>query len=153
MGQHFANFVHHNWAASYLVNDVYKRSVRPHASQKELVLISRIASGLLLALAFVWGGMIQPHQLERWILFINSSLIVFSLPLAWLKWFWWRMNVVGDMVGILGGFPAGYIVWFGSDAARPGVEPGTNTGGQNCNQRNGGERTTRRRRGEELPPS
>jgi SSS family solute:Na+ symporter len=105
-----------NWAASYVVNDVYKRSVRPQASQKELVLISRIASGLLLALAFVWGGMIQPQQLERWILFINSSLIVFSLPLAWLKWFWWRMNVVGDMVGILGGFPAGYVVWFGSDA-------------------------------------
>ena len=108
-----------NWAASYLVNDVYKRSLRPRASQREFVLVSRIVSGLLLAAAFAWGAMIEPKQLERWILFINSSLIVFSLPLAWLKWFWWRTNAVGDMVGILGGFPAGYIVWFGSDAVLP----------------------------------
>jgi SSS family solute:Na+ symporter len=108
-----------NWAASYLVNDVYRRSLRPHATQKEFVLVSRVVSGLLLVAAFAWGGMIEPRQLEKWILFINSSLIVFSLPLAWLKWFWWRTNAVGDMVGILGGFPAGYIVWFGSDAVLP----------------------------------
>lgn len=108
-----------NWAASYLVNDVYRRSLRPNATQKEFVLASRVVSGLLLVAAFAWGGMIEPRQLEKWILFINSSLIVFSLPLAWLKWFWWRTNAVGDMVGILGGFPAGYIVWFGSDSVLP----------------------------------
>lgn len=108
-----------NWASSYLVNDVYQRTLRPEASQKELVLASRISSGVLLLVAFAWGAMIHPHELEQWILFINSSLIVFSLPLAWLKWFWWRTNAVGDMVGILGGFPAGYVIWFGSDAVLP----------------------------------
>jgi Na+/proline symporter len=108
-----------NWAASYVVNDVYKRSVRPHATQKEFVLVSRIVTGVLLAVAFLWGGMIHPEQLDKWILFINSALIVFSLPLAWLKWFWWRTNAIGDMVGVIGGFPAGYLVWFGSDAVLP----------------------------------
>ncbi|HEV2325711.1 MAG TPA: hypothetical protein VGS10_17300 [Terracidiphilus sp.] len=108
-----------NWAASYVVNDIYRRSLRPQASQREYVLAARVVSGILLALAFVWGAMIDPRQLERWILFINSSLIVFSLPLAWLKWFWWRANAVGDMIGVLGGFPAGYVVWFGSDAVLP----------------------------------
>ena len=108
-----------NWAASYVVNDVYKRSVRPRASEKEFILVSRIATGVLLAIAFLWGGLIRPDQLDKWILFINSALIVFSLPLAWLKWFWWRTNAVGDMVGVIGGFPAGYIVWFGSDSVIP----------------------------------
>jgi Na+/proline symporter len=108
-----------NWAASYVMNDVYKRSLRPHATQREFVMVSRLVSGLLLAGAFTWGAMIRPEQLDRWILFINSSVIAFSLPLAWLKWFWWRTNSVGDMVGILGGFPAGYVVWFGSDAILP----------------------------------
>jgi Na+/proline symporter len=108
-----------NWAASFVVNDIYRRSLRPHASQREFVLASRVVSGLLLVIAFAWGAMIDPKQLEKWILFINSSLIVFSLPLAWLKWFWWRTNAVGDMVGVLGGFPAGYVVWFGSDAVLP----------------------------------
>ncbi|HZY73973.1 MAG TPA: hypothetical protein VFE22_12785 [Edaphobacter sp.] len=108
-----------NWAASYVVNDVYKRSMRPHATEKEFVLVSRIVTGVLLAIAFLWGGLIQPDQLDKWILFINSALIVFSLPLAWLKWFWWRTNAVGDMVGVIGGFPAGYLVWFGSDSILP----------------------------------
>lgn len=108
-----------NWAASYVVNDVYKRSLRPRALEKEYVLVSRIATGVLLAIAFLWGGLIRPEQLDKWILFINSALIGFSLPLAWLKWFWWRTNAVGDMVGVIGGFPAGYIVWFGSDSVTP----------------------------------
>jgi Na+/proline symporter len=108
-----------NWASSYLVNDIYQRTLRPSASQQELVLASRVSSGLLLVVAFVWGAMIHPAQLEKWILFINSSVIAFSLPLAWLKWFWWRTNAVGDMIGVLGGFPAGYVVWFGSDSVLP----------------------------------
>lgn len=108
-----------NWAASYVVNDIYRRSLRPRASQYEFVFAGRTVSGLLLLTGFAWGAMIDPRQLEKWILFINSSLIVFSLPLAWLKWFWWRTNAVGDMVGVLGGFPAGYVIWFGSDAVMP----------------------------------
>lgn len=108
-----------NWAASYLMNDIYRRSLRPHASNRELMFMSRLLTGVILVLAFACGALIDPKQLEKWVLFINSSLIVFSLPLAWLKWFWWRLNAVGDMVGILGGFPAGYLVWFGSDAVLP----------------------------------
>jgi SSS family solute:Na+ symporter len=108
-----------NWASSYLMNDVYQRSLRPGADQRELVLASRLVTAVLLAAAFTCGAFINPAQLGKWILFINSSLVVFSLPLAWLKWFWWRTNAVGDMIGVLGGFPAGYVVWFGSDAVLP----------------------------------
>jgi Na+/proline symporter len=108
-----------NWAASYIVNDLYRTNIRGHAGEKEAVRVSRLVSGLLLAVAFLLGGLIRPQDLDKWVLFINSSLIVFSLPLAWLKWFWWRTNAVGDMVGILGGFPAGYFIWFGSDAILP----------------------------------
>jgi SSS family solute:Na+ symporter len=108
-----------NWAASYLMNDIYRRSLRPRAANRELMLMSRVFSGVLLMLAFGCGALIDAKQLEKWVLFINSSLVVFSLPLAWLKWFWWRLNAVGDMVGILGGFPAGYLIWFGSDAVLP----------------------------------
>ncbi|HZT33221.1 MAG TPA: hypothetical protein VFA33_25255 [Bryobacteraceae bacterium] len=108
-----------NWAASYLINDLYRNTLRPHAGEKELIRVSRIISAVLLIWAFIWGATISPKQLERWVLFINSALAVFPLPLAWLKWFWWRTNVVGDMLGILGAFPAGYLVWFGSDSVLP----------------------------------
>ena len=108
-----------NWAASYLVNDIYVRRLRPDAAPKRVVSVSRWATGLLLGVAFLLGALIRPDQLDKWVLFINSSLIVFSLPLAWLKWFWWRTTGLADMVGVLGGFPAGYLVWFGSDAVLP----------------------------------
>lgn len=108
-----------NWAASYLVNDIYVQRIRPGITEKEVIPVSRWTTGLLLGVAFILGALIRPEQLDKWVLFINSSLIVFSLPLAWLKWFWWRTNGIADMVGVLGGFPAGFIVWFGSDAVLP----------------------------------
>jgi SSS family solute:Na+ symporter len=108
-----------NWAAGYLVNDLYRLSLRPHASAREHLFVSRLCSALMLVVAISWAWNIDPKHLDRWVLFINSALVVFPLPLAWLKWFWWRTNVYGEMVGILGAFPAGYTVWFGSDAILP----------------------------------
>ncbi|MEO6924902.1 MAG: hypothetical protein ABI142_13835, partial [Bryocella sp.] len=108
-----------NWAASYLVNDIYSRRMKPDATRKQVMRASRVATGGLLCVAFILGAAIHADQLDKWILFINSSLIVFSLPLAWLKWFWWRTNASADMAGVLGGFPAGYLVWFGSDGCLP----------------------------------
>jgi len=108
-----------NWAAGYIVNDLYRLSVRPHGSAREYLVVSRLCSALMLVIAVAWAWNIDPRQLDRWVLFINSALVVFPLPLAWLKWFWWRTNVYGEMAGILGAFPAGYTVWFGSDAILP----------------------------------
>jgi Na+/proline symporter len=108
-----------NWAAGYVVNDLYRLSLRPHGTAREYLLVSRICSALLMGLAVAWAWRIDPKQLDRWVLFINSALVVFPLPLAWLKWFWWRTNVYGEMAGILGAFPAGYTVWFGSNEVLP----------------------------------
>jgi Na+/proline symporter len=110
-----------NWSAGYLVNDLYRLSLRPAATAAEYLLAGRLCSALILAIAVLWAWSIDPRQLDRWVLFINSALVVFPLPLAWLKWFWWRTNVFGEMVGILGAFPVGYTVWFGSDAVIPGA--------------------------------
>jgi len=110
-----------NWSAGYLVNDLYRLSLRPAATAAEYLLAGRLCSALILAIAVLWACTIDPRQLDRWVLFINSALVVFPLPLAWLKWFWWRTNVFGEMVGILGAFPVGYTVWFGSDAVIPGA--------------------------------
>jgi len=108
-----------NWAASYPMNDLYRLSLRPHASARELVRMSRVCTGLLLGAALLLGSAIEPRSLDTWVMFINSALVVFPLPLAWLKWFWWRTNIYAEMVGVLGAFPAGFIVWFGSDALLP----------------------------------
>ncbi len=41
---------HVNWGASYLVNDVYKRFLRPQASERHLLVVSRLASLLNMAI-------------------------------------------------------------------------------------------------------
>lgn len=109
-----------NWGSAYLMNDFYRRHLRKQATESELVGVSRVLTVATLVAAYALGLQIEPRKLEAWALFINSAVIVFSLPLGWLKWFWWRMNVYGDAAGMLCGFPASFVVWFGSDAVLPG---------------------------------
>jgi hypothetical protein len=47
-----------------------------------------------------------------WFLFINSVMIAFLLPLAWLRFFWWRLNIWGEVAALAGGLPFGYVIWF-----------------------------------------
>ncbi|OQX95262.1 hypothetical protein B6I21_06320 [candidate division KSB1 bacterium 4572_119] len=42
---------HLNWGASYLVHDLYKRFIKPVASEKHYVLVARIVTALLMVLA------------------------------------------------------------------------------------------------------
>ncbi len=44
---------HLNWGASYVVNDFYRRFIKPSASEKELVAVGRVATVALMLLAAV----------------------------------------------------------------------------------------------------
>ena len=46
---------HLNWGASYIVNDVWKRFVRPQASARELVWMGRLSTVLLMVLAGIFA--------------------------------------------------------------------------------------------------
>jgi hypothetical protein len=39
-------------------------------------------------------------------------MIAFLLPLAWLRFFWWRLNIWGEVAALAGGLPFGYLIWF-----------------------------------------
>ena len=45
-------------------------------------------------------------------MFINSAMVIFLLPLAWLRFFWWRFNVWGELAAIVLGLPVSIAVWF-----------------------------------------
>ena len=42
---------HLNWGSSYVVNDFYKRFLKPEASEKELVMVGRISTVVLMIFA------------------------------------------------------------------------------------------------------
>ncbi len=47
-----------------------------------------------------------------WFLFINSVMVVFLLPLSWLRFFWWRFNVWGELAALVLGLPLSVLFWF-----------------------------------------
>jgi Na+/proline symporter len=50
--------------------------------------------------------------LRAWFLFINSVVFAFILPLSWLRFFWWRLNIWGEAAALIIGLPLSYIIWF-----------------------------------------
>ena len=100
-----------NWGASYLVNDVYKRVVRKDAPAGHYVLVAKISSILIFALSMLVATYLV-KGMEAWFLFINSVIFAFILPLSWLRFFWWRLNIYGEAAALLVGLPLGYVVWF-----------------------------------------
>jgi uncharacterized sodium:solute symporter family permease YidK len=100
-----------NWGASYLINDIYKRLLNKNASERHYVWVGRLATLLLLSCALLLGYYLV-HGMMAWFLFINNVMIAFILPLAWLRFFWWRLNIWGEMTALIVGLPLSFIVWF-----------------------------------------
>ncbi len=100
-----------NWGASYLVNDLYRIFVRPGKTERHYVWIGRAGSLVIFALSLVVAYFFV-HGLRAWFLFINSVVFAFILPLSWLRFFWWRLNIYGEAAALVIGLPLSYIVWF-----------------------------------------
>jgi Na+/proline symporter len=94
---------HLNWGASYLVNDVYRRFLDAGASERRLVLVSRIATVLLMV-----GGALVALRYKTitgaWILTISLGAgagIVYVI-----RWFWWRVNAWSELSAMIASFAA-----------------------------------------------
>ncbi|HLA41246.1 MAG TPA: sodium:solute symporter family protein [Candidatus Glassbacteria bacterium] len=78
-----------NWGSSYMINDFYKRFIKPDASQRHYVWVGRGAMLVVLAAGIgVWS--ITNSIADAW----KFMAELFSgLGAVWLaRWFWWRVN-------------------------------------------------------------
>lgn len=87
-----------NWGSSYVVNDFYKRFLKPEASEKELVMVGRISTVLMMIVASFFA------------LYMESALQAFNVLLQIgagtgllfiLRWFWWRINAYSEIAGMV----------------------------------------------------
>lgn len=89
---------HLNWGSSYLVNDFYKRFFRPESSEKELVLVGRISTLLLMifagALALMMRSALDNFQI---LLQIGAGTGLIFI----LRWFWWRINAASEIAAMI----------------------------------------------------
>ena len=89
---------HLNWGSSYIVNDFYKRFIKPTASEKELVLIGRISTVLLMACACVLAPLLQNAGKAFYILMqIGAGTGLLFI----LRWFWWRINAFSEIAAMI----------------------------------------------------
>jgi SSS family solute:Na+ symporter len=100
-----------NWGSSFVVNDLVPQGRSTSAHQ---VWISRLTTLVLFGLA---AGLtiLYVDNMVSWFMYINDAMVIFLLPLAWLRFFWWRFNVWGELAAVLLTLPVSWIVWFSLD--------------------------------------
>ncbi|HEU5170402.1 MAG TPA: sodium:solute symporter family protein [Gemmatimonadales bacterium] len=92
---------HLNWGASYLVNDVYLRFVRPGAGPRAQVRASRLATGALMLLSLGVMAMLTTVE-QGWKLLIGLGAgtgLVFIL-----RWYWWRISAWSEISAMAASF-------------------------------------------------
>ena len=111
---------HLNWGSSYIVNDVYKLEIQPSATEKQLVMVGRIATVLLMiASGFLALTLTNALQLFDIILMFGAGTGLIFI----LRWFWWRINawseisamIVSGLLSILFNFGSLGTTFFGGD--------------------------------------
>ncbi len=85
---------HLNWGSSYVVNDFYKRFIKPEASEKELVRMGRLLTVVLMVLAAVVSLWLEnAKQAFDILLQIGAGTGLIFI----LRWFWWRINAFTEI--------------------------------------------------------
>lgn len=90
---------HLNWGSSYVVNDFYHRFVKPDASEKELVLVGRLSTVLLMVFAGAMSLTILENASQAFNILLLSGAGTGSIFL--LRWFWWRINALTEIIGMV----------------------------------------------------
>jgi Na+/proline symporter len=97
-----------NAAPAYVVNDIYKRYIKPDADNKTLIKLSYITSAVFVVLGIIFGFMSESiNQVTLW---ITSALWGGYAAPNVLKWYWWRFNGHGYFWGMMSGILGAIIL-------------------------------------------
>lgn len=90
-----------NAAPAYIVNDIYRKYINPHASQKTYLRLSYFVSALFVLIGTVFGLFL--HSIDSILNWITAGLYGGYTAANVVKWYWWRMNGWGYFFGMLAG--------------------------------------------------
>jgi len=88
---------HLNWGSSYVVNDFYRRFVKPEATEKELVRVGRLST-VVLAIFSALLALMLSNALQAFNILLQIGAgtgLIFIL-----RWFWWRINTYTEITGM-----------------------------------------------------
>jgi Na+/proline symporter len=107
---------HLNWGTSYLIHDVYRRFLKPGASEKHYVMMGRLTTAVLMALAALFTTFLETASTAfQLLLSIGAGTGLLYL----LRWFWWRINAFSEIAAMASSFAValGFFI-----ARKQGVE-------------------------------
>ncbi|NES77759.1 MULTISPECIES: sodium:solute symporter family protein [Okeania] len=93
-----------NWGASFITNDLYRRFIKPDATQPQLVLVGRLSSLLVTVLGAIAAFLATDvATVFRLVIAIGtgSGLVLI------LRWFWCRVNAAAELTAIVASFFVG----------------------------------------------
>ncbi|MEA2062726.1 MAG: sodium:solute symporter family protein [Gemmatimonadota bacterium] len=103
-----------NLGTSYLINDLYKRFMRPGASDRHYVIASRFTTVLMMAVALYITTQLQTIK-GAWAFVIECGAGVGLVMI--LRWFWWRVNAWSEILGMVAPFIAYTYIKYGPEGA------------------------------------
>ncbi|TVP53449.1 MAG: Na+:solute symporter [Mongoliibacter sp.] len=89
---------HLNWGSSYVVNDFYLRFMKPEATDKELVMVGRISTVVLMVLA-AFLALALSNALEAFNILLQIGAGTGMIFI--LRWFWWRINAYTEIYAMI----------------------------------------------------
>ena len=105
-----------NWGTSYLVNDVYRRFLRPDAGEAHLVRVSRLTTILVMAASGALTFGLESVR-QAWEFVLESGAGV-GLVLI-LRWYWWRVTAVSELAALAAAAAGFVFVRFFTDIPFP----------------------------------
>ncbi len=86
------------WGASYIVNDLFRPFIRPGASERYYVKVSRITTVILMLFSLIVTTQFEMiSDAWRFILACSGGIGLVLL----LRWFWWRINAWSEIAAML----------------------------------------------------
>ncbi|MEJ2003770.1 MAG: Na+:solute symporter [Cyclobacteriaceae bacterium] len=90
---------HLNWGSSYIVNDFYKRFVNPNATEKQMVLMGRISTVVLMIISAIFSLTFLEDATQAFDILLLSGAGTGLIYI--LRWFWWRINALTEIVAMV----------------------------------------------------
>lgn len=101
---------HLNWGSSYFINDLYRRFLNKDKSEKHYVMASRMITFVFMILSvLVTTQMTTISGVWSFVIECGAGL---GLVLI-MRWFWWRVNAISEIVATVTPFIVYGILYFG----------------------------------------
>ncbi|MCC7158692.1 MAG: sodium:proline symporter, partial [Ignavibacteria bacterium] len=101
---------HLNWGTSYFINDFYKRFIAPGRPEKSYVKAGRFVTIVFMAISvLVTSYMTSISGVWAFVIECGAGLGLILI----LRWYWWRINAISEIVATVTPFVVYGILYFG----------------------------------------